>query len=88
MDRYCLAIAFTLAAMGSTGFAADDESAKYTLRYSLTGGQKLSYEVTHVAKTKTRLKGEEEVASKALPRIHNLQRQLSKLSAEKTEATA
>ena len=62
MDRYCLAIAFTLATLGSTGFAADDESTKYLLRYSLTGGQKLSYEVTHVAKTKTRLKGDEEIS--------------------------
>lgn len=34
----------------------------YLLRYSLTAGEQLDYEVTHVAKTKTRIRGSEEVS--------------------------
>lgn len=49
---------------------ADEPPAEtYLLRYRLEDGQKLDYEVTHVAKTKTRLKGEEEVSQ-----VHTISR--------------
>ena len=35
---------------------------KHLLRYSLQAGEQLRYEVTHVAKTKTRIRGSEEVS--------------------------
>lgn len=62
MDRFFLTAALLVATSAVTAFAADDEQAKYLLRYSLKEGQQLNYEVTHVAKTKTRLKGQEEVS--------------------------
>lgn len=45
--------------------AAEDPAAEktYLLRYSLNEGQKLHYQVTHVAKTKTRINGTEEHSS-------------------------
>ena len=42
--------------------SADDEAPKYLLRYQLNAGQNLHYEVTHVAKTKTRIRGAEELS--------------------------
>jgi len=42
--------------------SAGDEAPKYLLRYQLNAGQNLHYEVTHVAKTKTRIRGAEEVS--------------------------
>ncbi|WP_345686568.1 hypothetical protein [Novipirellula caenicola] len=36
---------------------------RYTLRYSLEAGEKLHYEVTHAAKTKTRIRGAEEIST-------------------------
>ena len=42
---------------------AAEEAEKYTLQYNLHGGQQLRYEVTHVAKTKTRINGQEELAN-------------------------
>ncbi|TWU17253.1 hypothetical protein Pla52o_54280 [Novipirellula galeiformis] len=36
---------------------------RYTLRYSLKAGEQLHYEVTHAAKTKTRIRGAEEVST-------------------------
>jgi len=43
---------------------ADETAAggKYLLRYSFTAGERIRYEVTHVAKTKTRIKGTEDVS--------------------------
>ncbi len=38
------------------------DEATYTLRYKLTSNESIHYEVTHVAKTKTRIRGEEEVS--------------------------
>ncbi|MEM6470242.1 MAG: hypothetical protein AAF802_11855 [Planctomycetota bacterium] len=38
------------------------EAETYLLRYQLKPGQQLNYEVVHVAKTKTRMQGEEEVS--------------------------
>ena len=42
--------------------AEDSEGETYLLRYSLQAGEQLHYEVTHVAKTKTRIRGAEEVS--------------------------
>ncbi|MCD0463118.1 hypothetical protein [Roseiconus lacunae] len=53
-----LFVSFPVAKVG----AADGEPEKYTLRYALDHGQRLNYEVTHVAKTKTRIQGQEEVS--------------------------
>ncbi len=39
-----------------------EEPQTYLLRYSLSDGQRLNYEVTHVAKTKTRIQGKEEIS--------------------------
>ncbi|MCC9600529.1 hypothetical protein LOC67_08145 [Stieleria sp. JC731] len=52
----------TIVAIQTSLTFAEDEAEKYTLRYSLTSGQRLNYEVTHVAKTKTRFQGQEEVS--------------------------
>ncbi|MGI9472849.1 MAG: hypothetical protein ACR2NZ_15020 [Rubripirellula sp.] len=47
-------------------FAAEDsngdEGQKYLFRYDLNSGEQLHYEVTHVAKTKTRIRGAEEIS--------------------------
>ena len=40
-----------------------EPSETYTLRYSLKPDEKLRYEVTHIAKTKTRIRGAEEVSN-------------------------
>lgn len=42
--------------------ATDGESKKFLLRYSLDAGEQIRYEVTHVAKTKTRIRGAEELS--------------------------
>ena len=39
------------------------DSAKFLLRYRLRTGEQLRYEVTHVAKTKTRIRGAEELSN-------------------------
>ena len=57
MGRYLWILIFVIAAP-----AIADEPQKYLLRYALDDGQQLNYEVTHVAKTKTRIKGEEEIS--------------------------
>ena len=62
MGRFFLTVAFAVIPFGYSVIGAEDETSKYLLRYSLTDGQQLNYEVTHVAKTKTRLKGEEEIS--------------------------
>ena len=41
---------------------SDATAEKFLLRYSLQAGEKLEYEVTHAAKTKTRIRGAEEVS--------------------------
>lgn len=62
MSRCFLIAVFVVATSGVSIHGADDDSSTYLLRYSLSAGQQLNYEVTHVAKTKTRLKGQEEVS--------------------------
>ena len=60
MARHLSVFVVLLASISTSGFA--EESTKYLLRYKLTDGQRLNYEVTHVAKTKTRIQGEEEIS--------------------------
>lgn len=45
-----------------TGNATSEDAETYVLRYKLTKGEKVRYEVTHMAKTKTRIKGAEGVS--------------------------
>ncbi len=60
MHRFVLAALLLTAAFFSPAEANDSE--KYLLRYQLKPGEQIHYEVTHVAKTKTRLKGAEGVS--------------------------
>lgn len=57
---------FCVPALGRHAHAEDTKSnndpPKYLLRYALNAGEALHYEVTHVAKTKTRIRGAEEVS--------------------------
>ena len=46
----------------AAGAEKTSEADKYTLRYRFDGSETVRYEVTHVAKTKTRLRGAEEVS--------------------------
>lgn len=56
---------------------------KYLLRYSLDQGEKVRYEVTHVAKTKTRIRGEEEISN-----VHTIsQRHLDVVESDATKMT-
>lgn len=54
--------AFLMAGSPLGAEQADEGGAKYLLRYSLRTGEKLDFEVTHAAKTKTRISGSEEVS--------------------------
>jgi hypothetical protein len=53
-------------ALGRPAHAEDtrdnNDTPKYLLRYALNAGEALHYQVTHVAKTKTRIRGAEEVS--------------------------
>ena len=60
-----IAIAFLFGLCSATNAAAPTkkaDDAKYTLRYRFKEGETVLYEVTHIAKTKTRLRGVEEVS--------------------------
>jgi len=61
-----IAAAAAILALNCLPATAEDstgnEAQKYLLRYQLNTGQNLHYEVTHVAKTKTRIRGAEEVS--------------------------
>lgn len=57
---FAIALICLLMGQSFVGNAVAEET--YLLRYDLQNGQKLNYEVTHVAKTKTRIKGEEEIS--------------------------
>jgi len=46
-----------------TSVQSADQADTYLLRYRLEPGEKLRYEVTHVAKTKTRIRGAEELSN-------------------------
>lgn len=56
-----VAVMFGLAGLPATG--GDDDSESVTLQHRLEPGQTLRYTVTHVAKTKTRMNGSEEIAN-------------------------
>lgn len=63
MNRVFLFVAAaTVAGVFSQARADDDSAGPIVLRYTLSKGERLNYEVTHVAKTKTRIKGKEEVS--------------------------
>ena len=60
-----------------------DGSEKYRLRYSLDAGAILRYEVTHVAKTKTRVRGSEEISQ-----VHTIsQRHWDVIDSKESEIT-
>ncbi|WP_442505379.1 hypothetical protein SH528x_004165 [Novipirellula sp. SH528] len=71
--NFCLAaVTFLAAASGTTATLSQAEDAenagksvlqRYTLRYTLKKGEQLHYEVTHAAKTKTRIRGAEEIST-------------------------
>ena len=67
MNRFFQAIVPTAVLLGSLGLInptqADDASQTYLLRYKLSQGEQLHYEVTHVAKTKTRVNGTEDLSN-------------------------
>ncbi|TWU55426.1 hypothetical protein [Rubripirellula reticaptiva] len=66
MNRIFLATATALGLCLTLHQASAEESQsgeKYLLRYSLTPGEQIRYEVTHIAKTKTRIRGAEEVSN-------------------------
>ncbi|MCO8122119.1 hypothetical protein NHH03_10250 [Stieleria sp. TO1_6] len=62
MNRLILTVACVVVAPLFAGTARSEEGQTYLLRYSLQNGQRLNYEVTHVAKTKTRIRGDEEIS--------------------------
>jgi hypothetical protein len=63
--------------------ASEENAQKYTLRYSLQPGEKLQYEVTHAAKTKTRIRGSEEISQ-----VHTVsQRHWDVVQANESEMT-
>ena len=63
--------------------AKSGDKEKYLLRYSLDAGEQVRYEVTHVAKTKTRIRGAEE-----LSQVHTVsQRHLDVIKSEKSKIT-
>jgi hypothetical protein len=63
--------------------AEDSQGQTYLLRYALQSGETLYYEVTHVAKTKTRIRGAEEVSQ-----VHTTsQRHWQVLEANQNEVT-
>jgi hypothetical protein len=59
----CYLFALTFVCLAAPIVRAEtDDAQTYLLRYSLAEGQRLDYEVTHMAKTKTRIQGQEEVS--------------------------
>ncbi len=60
MNRFTVALVPLLALVISVAQADDAET--YLLRYQLKPGEQIHYEVTHVAKTKTRLNGTEGIS--------------------------
>lgn len=56
-----LAAAICLVTAGASSFAADGDGT--LLRYKLKSGEQIPYEVTHVAKTKTSVRGDEETTN-------------------------
>ena len=67
MCRFIWAVLpFSLLGLTATALAevgSEDSGEKYLLRYNLKAGEEIHYEVTHVAKTKTRIRGAEEISN-------------------------
>jgi hypothetical protein len=62
VPRFLLASTLTVLCLGLPVTGDEPvEGKKYLLRYSLDAGEQLRFEVTHVAKTKTRVQGSEDV---------------------------
>lgn len=62
MNRIAWVMMPALFLFGQTTVRSDEAAQKYLLRYDLKKGEQIQYEVTHVAKTKTRVNGTEEVS--------------------------
>lgn len=62
MNRMLAAIAALFLVSQIPATADDSEGETYLFRYDLSSGEQLHYEVTHVAKTKTRIRGAEEIS--------------------------
>ena len=69
MNRLIVPAAILTSCLSALGLSAngedtksDNDAPKYLLRYALNVGEDLHYEVTHVAKTKTRIRGAEEIS--------------------------
>jgi hypothetical protein len=59
------------------------DNEKYLLRYSLDEGEQIRYQVTHVAKTKTRIRGAEEISQ-----VHTIsQRHLDVVESKDSQMT-
>lgn len=75
MRRFALGLVPLMLLMLPPALAADEptssggEEEKYLLRYDLQPQERLDYEVTHVAKTKTRIRGTEEISQ-----VHTISR--------------
>ncbi len=82
MYRYFLLITFVSTAFFGLDCTAEEPNAggksvleRFTLRYALKPNETLNYEVTHVAKTKTRIRGAEEISQ-----VHTISRRHWKVS--------
>ena len=62
MNRILAATAVLFLVSQMPAAADESEGEKYLFRYDLSSGEQLHYEVTHVAKTKTRIRGAEEIS--------------------------
>lgn len=62
MNRILAATAVLFLVSQMSAAADESEGEKYLFRYDLSSGEQLHYEVTHVAKTKTRIRGAEEIS--------------------------
>ncbi len=62
MCRFAWTLLTLSVCLATAPVSAQDDAAKYVLRYDLKQGEQLHYEVTHVAKTKTRIRGAEEIS--------------------------
>ena len=79
----CLFLLLSPSLRADESDAKSGDKEKYLLRYSLDAGEQVRYEVTHVAKTKTRIRGAEE-----LSQVHTVsQRHLDVVESEKSKIT-
>ncbi|MGC6441856.1 MAG: hypothetical protein ACON4H_04270 [Rubripirellula sp.] len=60
--RWIILFGFVMGLVTTGNAEPTDSPASYLLRYKVQPGEQLHYEVTHAAKTKTRIQGEEEIS--------------------------